>query len=103
MTVGRNARSVWKFEIVLTDEFTLSMPKFAKPLYVAVQDGKPCLWALVDPGAEREDRTFYVHGTGHPVPAAREHIGSFMLHDGAFVGHLFQPGSLVPKGGIFGV
>lgn len=84
-------QSVWKFEISVEDEFVLAMPKGAKPLHVAVQDDKPCLWMLVDPAAGREDRTFYVHGTGHPVRPESQHLGSFMLYDGAFVGHLFEP------------
>lgn len=92
MTVEQNGvRSVWKFEIPVTDEFTLTMPKSAQPLYVAVQGDKPWLWALVDPGAEREERTFYVHGTGHPVTPGADHVGSFLLLDGRFVGHVFQP------------
>lgn len=83
--------SVWKFEIQVDDEFTLAMPVGAEPLYVAVQDGKPYLWVLVEPSAEREQRTFYVHGTGHPTTPGAEYIGSFMLYGGRFVGHLFQP------------
>lgn len=95
-------KSVWKFELQVTDEFKLTMPKGATPLHVEVQNDKPCLWALVDPTAEREERTFYVHGTGHPVGPGAEHVGSFMLMDGTFVGHLFQPRPLIPRGGIFG-
>lgn len=84
-------RTVWKIEISVTDEFTRSVPEGAEPLYVAVQYGKPWLWVLLDPSAPPKPRTFYVHGTGHPVPPGREHLGSFMLHGGEFVGHLFQP------------
>jgi len=96
------SRSVWKFEIQVDDEFTLRMPKGAEMLHVEVQHDKPCLWALVEPANEREERTFYVHGTGHPVRPGVEHVGSFVLMGGSFVGHLFQPRSLVPLGGIFG-
>jgi hypothetical protein len=103
-------RSVWKFAIEVSDEFQLIMPKGAKPLYVGVQRvseenaryDQPCLWALVDPDAEAEKRTFFVHGTGHPVRPGLEYVGSFMLWDGEFVGHLFQPRSLIPTGGVFG-
>lgn len=104
------SRSVWKFPIEVTDEFTIEMPKGARVLHVDVQRvsetnaqyEQPCLWALIDPDAEREQRTFYVHGTGHTFPVGRVHLGSFLLYGGSFVGHLFEPGSLIPRGGIFG-
>lgn len=85
----RTERSVWKFEIEITDAFTIPMPEGAKPLYVAVQDGKPFLWAEVDPTAEPEYRRFFVCGTGHPVPPGVAYLGSFMVYDGRFVGHLY--------------
>jgi hypothetical protein len=95
----KTERTIWKFAIEVTDEFTLEMPIGAEPLHVETQrvNGpnaqyeQPCLWALVDPTAEREQRTFYVHGTGHPVHADAEHIGSFLLYGGSFVGHVFEP------------
>lgn len=82
--------SVWKYEIQVTDEFTVSMPMLATVIHVDVQDGKPCMWALVNPANERVERTFHVHGTGHPVPSAMVHLGSFLLHGSTFVGHLFE-------------
>jgi hypothetical protein len=100
--------SVWKFEIQIADEFKLTMPKGAKPLHVGVQQvnkwnaqyEQPCLWVLVDPDAETEKRTFYMRGTGHSVKPGLEHVGSFIVGGGTFVGHLFQPRSLIPTGGV---
>ena len=82
--------SVWKYEIQVEDEFTILMPRLAEVIHVAVQDDRPCMWALVNPAAEPTARTFHVHGTGHRVDPQLVHLGSFMLVDGRFVGHLFE-------------
>lgn len=77
------------------------MPAGAQVLWVASQptydsaveeqprDGA-FMWAFVDPDAEMVLRTFYVHGTGHPVSGGRKYLGSFMLAAGYFVGHVFE-------------
>jgi hypothetical protein len=84
-------RSVWKFAIPDAGEFELEMPSLARVIHVDVRHGRPCLWALVEPGHVRTMRTFYLRGTGHAVEAGLVHLGSFVLHDGDFVGHLFEP------------
>lgn len=88
-------KAVWKFPITVDDEFSVTMPVGAEVVHVdtqpvAIGRVEAFMWALVDPGAETEQREFYVHGTGHPVPDDRVYLGSFMLHLGSFVGHLFE-------------
>lgn len=94
----QRTQSVWKFPIEVTDEFTIDMPIGAKVLHIEAQRvsqhdaqyEQPCLWALVSPDAPTSPRTFYVHGTGHPVRDDGEYLGSFQLYGGSFVGHVFE-------------
>lgn len=83
-------RKVWKFE--LFPATTLTMPKGSKILKVHEQDGKICLWALVDTETRKaEDRSFIVVGTGHTLPNEElEYVGSTHHDGGTFVCHVFE-------------
>jgi hypothetical protein len=82
---------VYKFRIHVADEFEILMPAGAQVLYVDAQQGEPMMWARVPLyDVPNETRTFWVRGTGHPVPAGARYLGSFQLHGGTFVGHLFE-------------
>lgn len=83
-------RTVYKYPIQVTDEFDLQLPQGAEILHVAAQNYKPYLWALVDPDQPIEKRRFAVRGTGHPVDEHLQHLGTFLLADDTFVGHLFE-------------
>ena len=85
-------KTIWKYPIPVVDSFALTMPPGATVLSVALQYGKPCIWALVDSKKkDTETRHFICHGTGHPVsPDAGRYVGMFMLLEGRFVGHLFE-------------
>jgi hypothetical protein len=95
--------TVWKFRLQGTNAGRIMMPKGARALHVAMQNGEPFLWALVDTSqTSQEERRFEVYGTGQPMadlddtdspyPFAREvrHIGTFMMHDGRLVFHVFE-------------
>ncbi len=82
---------VWKFPIQVDDNVMLAMPGGAVPLHVETQNGVPCLWALVNPSNPARHHHFKIRGTGHEIGAdVGEHVGSFMLHGGALVFHLFK-------------
>lgn len=91
--------AVWKFQVRM-DAFTVQMPKDAVILHVGVQRGIPQMWALCDPdnafGEDQryDERYFTVVGTGQGFPTDLDfdmkHIGTFMLHNDTFVGHLFE-------------
>lgn len=85
-------RTVFKYEVPIRNEFTLELPRGAEILDVQVQRDQPQLWALVHPTNPLVKRTFHVVGMGHTLPnlEAFDHIGSFQLHDGALVFHLFE-------------
>ena len=89
--------SIWKFGLPLSDRVEIEMPHGAQVLSVGVQRGNPCLWALVDAHRRQVHRTFYVHGTGHPVidPDAL-FIGTIQLHGGALIFHVFEPKEATP-------
>jgi hypothetical protein len=82
---------VFKYEIPVDSEITIHMPYGAKILHVGCQQDTPCLWALVNPANPIVPHRFVLHGTGHDVsPYAGEHVGSFLMHQGRLVFHLFS-------------
>lgn len=83
--------TIWKFELETTDNQFIEIPKGAQLLAVQTQSDKPCLWALVDPNAEKEKRCFEVFGTGHVINSNnREYIGTYQLNGGNLVFHVFE-------------
>lgn len=86
--------TVWKWEFAVQDRFTLRLPKDAEVLTVQAQRDRACLWALCDPEAEKEDRTFACWGTGHQHflngRSPGRYVGTFQLMSGALVFHLFE-------------
>ena len=87
-------KSIWKFQLNPNDKVFVEMPKNAEILSVQTQKETPCIWALVDPNADKEERCFEVFETGHPVHydmgVDRKFIGTFQLYDGDLVFHLFE-------------
>lgn len=83
------AQAIWKFPIDLTEQVKVSMPRGARPLHFANQEGQFAVWALVWPDNPVEDRRFQVFGTGHPIiGGGLTYIGTCL--DGPFVWHLFE-------------
>lgn len=87
-------KSIWKFGLETTDNQEIEMPIGAEILTVQTQHEQPCLWALVHPSAEKEIRHFEVFGTGHevsyPTGTDRKYIGTYQLHGGSLVFHVFE-------------
>lgn len=85
------SKAIWKFPLKTDDVQQIEMPEGAQILCVQMQGGNPCIWAMVDPEAEKTKRTFEIFGPGHPVPeATRMYIGTYQLYNGSLVFHLFQ-------------
>lgn len=83
-------KAIWKFPFKVNDTIKIYIPEGAKFLSVQTQDGVPCLWALVEPDAPKVLMLFDIYGTGHPMPDdPGVYIGTFQLHGGALVFHLF--------------
>jgi hypothetical protein len=84
-------KSIWKFPIEITDEQKIALPITGKIISVQVQHGTPCIWAMVDTEEPTSERTFIIHGTGHPcICDASEFIGTFQVSCGDLVFHLFE-------------
>ena len=85
-------RTIWKYEVPILDDFTLDLPLGAKVLCTDMQWNTPFIWVLVDPEEPTATYRFALRGTGHDASglSADHHIGSFLLHGGALVFHLFQ-------------
>jgi len=80
-------KTIWKWELL--PETIIDMPTGAKVLTVQEQGGKPQLWALVDPEATTEKRTFQAYGTGHDCPDdPGRYIGTFQCDKLVF--HIFE-------------
>jgi hypothetical protein len=85
-------RTVYKYPLPLNDRVTLEIPRGAKPLYVAEQNGQLCLWALVDPEHVEEERGFYILGTGQRTTDDKttQYVGTAICDGGRFVWHVFE-------------
>lgn len=84
--------TIWKFELnELMGVNKVEMPKGAVALSVGEQRDSLVLWAIVDPIAEKETRSFGVCATGGGAPASGRFIGTVTLNLGyAHVAHVFE-------------
>lgn len=85
-------KTIWKFAMNVDDNCHITMPKDAEILSIQTQNGIPCLWALVNPEAEKEVRNFEMFGTGHNIACniERKFIGTFQIDRLGLVFHLFE-------------
>lgn len=92
-------QKVYKYPLAWDDRQKISLPRGAQVLRIDVQAGiyrtgeHPTLflWALVNPDAETEQRTFRIAGTGHSIRDSRiEYIDTILLESGALVFHVFE-------------
>jgi len=87
-------KTIWKYEIKAEDIQEIEMPVGSQILCVQTQREKPCIWILTDTETkDAETRKFFTIGTGHDFYQEQDnckYIGSFQLHDGLLVFHLFE-------------
>lgn len=102
-------KTIWKFPFEVTDTVDVQMPLGAEILHIETQQqgslDVPCMWALVDPNKPVVTRRFKLFGTGHPLPEDIDgmvHVGTFLLAQGNFVGHLFHAGIAPRKESLLG-
>jgi len=85
--------SIWKYPIPIEDFIIIEMPADAKILGVQCQNGKPQMWAMIDPNLSKEQRVFRVIGTGQVIPEQQSrfsYIGTFQIESKGLVFHLFE-------------
>jgi hypothetical protein len=82
---------VYKYAIPIKELFELEMPQGAKILDLQLQFGEPVIWAAVDPSQPMVKRKFGLLGTGGAVNfKLPKHVGTFQMHGGSTVLHLFE-------------
>ena len=82
-------KQIWKFPLETTDSQKIEMPVDAEILTVQLQNGVPCIWAIVNTDAPtNEYREILIFGTGHDVENQSEYIGTYQL--GCLVFHAFE-------------
>ena len=88
---------IFKYEVGFAQNQVIDMPRGATILALQVQYEKPVIWALVDPDAPCEPRTFVTVGTGHEMPPfedqggqQRTYIGTYQVNGGRLVFHVFE-------------
>lgn len=86
-------KTIYKYSFSTADEVEITMPLGAEILTVQTQNETPCIWALVDPGNEPGTRHFRIFGTGHPVNVDGFYHGTYQLHGGRLVFHIFEIGA----------
>ena len=70
------SRRIWKFELKVTDQQFVSMPKDPEILSVQYQGQQLCVWAMVEPENVKKPYRFLIFGTGSPLP--NEHWGTYL-------------------------
>ena len=86
-------RKIFKYQLKITHEQTILMPKDAEIISVQFQRGVLCVWAIVAPSNPEKFRVFELYGTGADFPtlgmAERKYIAT--VQEGPFVWHVFEP------------
>jgi len=87
--------SIYKYQLEIQDYQEVRLPQGAEILTVQEQYGIPCLWARVNTEESRvTHRTIAMHGSGHemsqPTVEAEKYIGTFQIHSGSLVFHVFE-------------
>jgi hypothetical protein len=88
-------KSVYKYDLEVTDKQVIKLPKFSDILSIQVQNGKPRLWVMIDKEeTEIVDRVLYTYGTGHDIDEKDENPlffhGTYQLDGGTLVFHVFE-------------
>lgn len=89
-------RTIYKYEVPVEGRFKLLLPKESVVLSFQIQNGVPCIWAMVETAHIDEERKFRLFGTGHPIEnipkgAGLHYIGTVQQSQmPALVWHLFE-------------
>jgi len=89
------AKTIWKFQLSITNTQNVLMPEGAQILTAQIQNGCDlCLWALVDSTAPKQRREIEIIGTGNFVTdESRRYISTVQgkgLENQSLVWHVFE-------------
>lgn len=80
---------IYKFKLRAVGQQEIEMSKNAEILCLETQFGEPCIWTLVETDDEQEIKSFFIVGTGEPMPEnPSKYIGTYQK--GEFVFHVFE-------------
>lgn len=86
-------KQIYKYKLKTAVNQTLNLPIGAEILCVQMQGENMCLWALVDPNADIEERIIEIYGTGHPINydmgISRKYISTVQVNQ-YLVFHIFE-------------
>lgn len=84
--------TVYKYSFKVTqDILEISTHEGAVILTIQHQFNIPCLWAMVDTTRPLVKKTFYIIGTGNPIPVERmNYIATIQELGGNLVWHIFE-------------
>jgi len=91
-------KSIWKYDLDTVDVQIINMPNGADILSVQVQHGVPRIWAMVEKSNHIQPRKIITKGTGHDagdITDSCSFIGTYQLHGGAIVFHVFEDAVLL--------
>lgn len=82
-------QAIHKYQLAIRDT-EINLPCGAKPLCIQMQNGLPCLWAIVDPSAIEESVKVICRGTGHEFQGNEDYyLGTVQESGGALIWHFF--------------
>ena len=85
-------RAVWKFPLEQVPAQVIEIPAGSELLSIEVQNGIPCIYALVDP-KEKNKKLIWIDvvGTGDQIviESGMRFMKTVMLHNGDAVFHIF--------------
>jgi len=90
-------KTIYKYSIpLISAEFDMELPVGAIILSLQIQGGIPCVWAMIDKDADKEQRHFRFYATGYPIgkipkDLSLHYIGTVQA-SGGVVWHLFEMG-----------
>ena len=84
---------IYKYPLEVTDEQEVLLPVGYQILDIQLQEGRPCIWALVDesPIMAKEKVIIECFGTGHEIKGGpRRYISTIQIHGTGLVFHFFE-------------
>ena len=87
------SQAIWKYQLLTTGFQFIEMPRGAQILCVQMQHDSPHIWAIVNPDEKKmRPRKINTYGTGQLMEGEilERYIGTYQLHSGALVFHVFE-------------
>lgn len=87
-------KTIYKYTLQRIDEQQIMIPEGSVILSVMMQNQQICVWAEVDTDYPEIPCTFWVVGTGNPMPIDCDQNGDYLgsVIDSQFVWHIFSNG-----------